>query len=84
VIRPAKYLDLTTSVVRIAAIVLEELQRRRSIHLRDLSDRIQAEVGERGLVNLIPSLNLLYLLGCLDYDGERDVVQSLVRPGSAA
>jgi hypothetical protein len=74
VIRPAKYLDLNTSVLRIAAEVLVQLQRTHAIPLAELDESLQSRIGEAVRLNFVPALNLLFLLGALDYDDDADAL----------
>lgn len=73
-ILPTKYLDLQASVLRIAALVLQELVREPILRVPDLAARIDAATNGTGGPNFFPSLNLLFLLGCIDADAEKDLI----------
>jgi hypothetical protein len=73
-IQPAKYLDLNTCVLRVAAEILLELQDSKVIPLDELNAVICSQVGDAARFNFIPSLSFLFLLGKLDYDSEADVI----------
>jgi hypothetical protein len=81
VILPSKYLDLETSVLRLSAFILEQLGREAIVRVTDLAARVDEYTGGRGHFNFFPALNLLYLMGRLEFDEERDVVLS--RSGEA-
>jgi hypothetical protein len=80
-IRPTKYMDLTVNILAIATEILSELERTHIVSLEELDAQIQARINEKARINFIPSLNLLYILGCLDYDSETDAVVYLRNSG---
>jgi hypothetical protein len=84
VIRPSKYLDLGTSVLKLAAIMLEQLHDEPEVGLEDLRERVERQAGEASRFNFFPALNFLYLVGRADYDEERDAVISLLPQGRRA
>jgi ABC-three component (ABC-3C) system Middle Component 8 len=71
-LQPFKHLDLDLSVLRIAAIVLRELQRRRLLAFEGVRAVVVRRVGQDGELSLLAALNLLYLLGCLEYHVKTD------------
>jgi hypothetical protein len=71
-IRPTKYLDLNTSVVRIAAFILKELKVAKTIQINELDEIIRNNLGENSRFNFIASLNFLFLLGKIDYEETSD------------
>jgi hypothetical protein len=75
-IRPTKYLNLNTCVLRIAAQILLELRDARIIPLDELDATIRSQIGDTARFNFIPALSFLFLLGKLDYDDKADVVVS--------
>ena len=79
-IRPTKYLDLRTAVVRLAAIVLEALQDEPVLPLRVLDERVQQEAGADARFNFYPALSLLFLLGTVEYDAKDDTIRTCPQP----
>lgn len=75
-IRPTKYLDLRTAVVRLAAIVLEALREEPVLPLGALDARVQQEAGADARFNFYPALSLLFLLGAVEYDADEDAVRA--------
>jgi hypothetical protein len=73
-IRPTKYLDLNTCVLRVAAIVLSELRLSRAMPLDELDAIVRSRAGESARFNFLPALSFLFLTGKLDYDDDADAV----------
>jgi hypothetical protein len=73
-IRPTKYLDLDTCVLRVAAVVLEEICGSSAMPIGEVTSRVCSRLGDTARLNLMPALGLLYLLGVLDYHDEADAV----------
>ena len=73
-ILPTKYLDLETSVLRIAAFMLEETRREPVIRLPALAERVDSFAAGHARFNFFPALNLLYLSGQIEYDEDADVL----------
>jgi len=73
-IRPTKYLDLNTCIVRIAAIVLSELQLSHMIPLSELATIVRSRAGDGARFNFLPALSFLFLVGKLDYDDNSDTI----------
>lgn len=71
-IRPTKYLDLSTSVIRISAFILKELKAAKSIQIHELDEIIRNNLGDNSRFNFIASLNFLYLVGKIDYEETTD------------
>lgn len=71
-IRPTKYLDLSTSVIRISAFILKELKVAKAIQIRELDEIVRNNLGENSRFNFIASLNFLYLVGKIDYEETTD------------
>lgn len=78
-IRPTKYLNLKTSVIHIATVMLAELQRVSFISLAELNELIQTRISESARINFVSALNFLYLTGCIDYSEETDTIIYLHR-----
>lgn len=71
---PTKYLDLDTSLIRVAAFILATLSHESAVHYQELDQNIASELGEAARINLTPALGLLFTLGKLDYDTDADVI----------
>jgi hypothetical protein len=73
-ILPTKYLDLESSVLRLAAFILEELKREPMIRLAELASRVDEYASGKGRFNFFPSLNVLFLTGQIEYSDDDDVI----------
>jgi len=82
-LRPTKYLDLKTCVLRLAALMLMELSASRPLALPDLEARVLSEAGDAARLNLVSALNLLFLLGRIDYDDGADAIVLLTEEAEA-
>jgi hypothetical protein len=71
VIEPAKHLDLDLCILRAAAILLRTLRSKRVVAFVELQSALQA-LGPDGEILFIPTLNLLFLLGRLEYRPQTD------------
>ena len=78
-IRPTKYLDLKTCVLRISAIILAELHQSHVKRLDELDVVIRREAGDNARFNFIPALNFLFLLGEIEYDPDADAIFLMYR-----
>lgn len=76
-IRPTKYMDPNTSILNVSAEVLAELMKTSIRTLQELDELVQTRIEEKARINFIPAINLLYLIGCIDYDVETDAVYYL-------
>jgi hypothetical protein len=76
-IRPTKYLDLNSCVLRVVAVILEELRKLPAISLNELESTVQSKAGENAKYNFLSALNFLYIIGKLDYDEESDAILNL-------
>ncbi|MGJ5121714.1 ABC-three component system middle component 8 [Bradyrhizobium oligotrophicum] len=72
---PRKHLNLDVSVIRIASIMLRELQKRGVIEFERLRGIVIRRVGSDGDVTFLPALSFLYLLGKIEYHEKNDVVE---------
>lgn len=72
---PRKHLDLDVSVLRIASIMLRELQKRGVMDFERLRDIILRRVGADAEVTFFPALSLLFLLGKVEYHIKNDAVE---------
>ena len=73
-IRPTKHMDLNTCVLSVTAVILLELQRTKAIPLYELDETVQTQIDAYARINFIPALNLLFLLGIVDYDDKTDAI----------
>ena len=74
-IRPTKHMNLRYSVVNISCDVLKIMSKQKIIEYSDLLAKLQLKYGEDVKYNFIPSLNLLYLFGKIQYYPENDVFE---------
>ena len=58
-----KHLDLDTSLIRAAAVILKELKRKGAATFEGLRGLIVRRVGEDGELMFLPALRFLFLLG---------------------
>lgn len=72
---PRKHLDLNTSLLRIAAIMLRELNKRGVVELTTLKQRVIRRVGSDGELMFLPTLSFLYLLGKVEYHIQNDTLE---------
>lgn len=74
-IRPGKHLNLDLCVIRISSIVLSHLQRHRVESFQNLLQKVRDTAGDDAEVWFIASLDLLFLLGRINYLPQRDCVE---------
>lgn len=72
---PKKHLNLDVSVLRVSAIMLQELKKRGVVGFERLREKVIKRVGPDGELVFLPALNLLYLLGVLDYHIKNDILE---------
>ena len=70
-----KHLDLDTSLVRVAGVILKELKRKGAATFEGLRKLIVRRVGEDGELMFLPALRFLFLLGRVEYHTKNDVVE---------
>jgi len=75
-IKPDRYTDPRTSIINISALVLVELNDFYAIQYDNLLNKIINNLGENARSNFPYALNLLYLLGKLEYDQQSDSFKS--------
>jgi len=80
-IRPEKHLDLNSCVLRAASILLSKLKNTRICTYTDLRASL-AVIGEDMDITFVHALNLLYLLGRVDYHPQTDSLE-YINPGNA-
>jgi hypothetical protein len=72
---PRKHLNLDISVMRIAAIMLRELNRRGVMEFEKLRTLVIRRVGPDGELSFMPALGFLYLLGRIEYHLKNDTIE---------
>lgn len=72
---PSKHLDLDRSALRVASVILSELQRRRVIPYDDVMRLVKRRIGDDGDVVVAPALSFLFLLGRVEYHARNDVFE---------
>jgi hypothetical protein len=83
-IKPAKHLNLDVCVVRIAAIILSHLQRHRVENCTKLLAKVRETAGTDAEVWFLPALDLVYLLGRLQYQAKNDTFEYIAPPSKVA
>ena len=71
---PAKHLDLNTCVLRAASILLSKLQSMRVCTYADLRASLSV-IGDDADVTFVHAINLLFLLGRVDYHPQTDSLE---------
>jgi hypothetical protein len=74
-IRAQKHLKLDVCVLRIAALMLAHLRRKRIEAFASLHDLVVNELGGDAAIQFQPALNLLYLLGKVQYHEHHDRIE---------
>jgi hypothetical protein len=72
---PKKHLNLDVSVVRVATIMLRELNRRGVMEFERLRGVVIRRVGPDGDLSFMPALSFLFLLGRAEYHIKNDTVE---------
>lgn len=73
-----KHLDPNTCVLRVMTLILGELVRRRVAELDTLRQLVQRRSGDDALISFLPALEVLYLLGKIDFHPKTDTIELLV------
>jgi hypothetical protein len=74
---PRKHLDLESSLIRVASIMIKELHRRGIIDMPTLRRRVIKRIGANGEMMFLPALGFLFLLGRVDYHVQNDTIEYL-------
>ena len=72
---PRKHLDLDSSVLRVAAVMLRTLKRPGVMEFERLRGVVLRRVGDAGEMSFMPALSFLFLLGRIDYHGQNDTIE---------
>lgn len=76
-IKPHKYLDINNSLLGIGAEVLKLLSSENIMRIHDIELALRDSRGEKGLKLLLPTLNLLFALGKIEYHQKIDSIELL-------
>lgn len=76
-IRPTRYLDISTCVLRVSSIILTQLIQYQVIQLDELKQIVISKLGSDSRFNFTNALGLLYLIGKIDYDLDSDAIHLL-------
>lgn len=66
-IKPEKYLNLNLSVLEISALIIKYLRKNNYLYYSEMIDRLIKTKGENAKEVILPSLNLLFALGKIEY-----------------
>lgn len=72
---PRKNLDLDTSLLRVAALMLRELQKRGVMEFERLRSVVTRRIGRNAELMFLPALDFLFLLGRVEYHVKNDTVE---------
>ena len=78
-IRPNKHSNPDQTVIGVAALLLKTLSKTGVEKYDDLVDLVDTKI-EGGKYLLLPALNLLYLLGVIDYHKKSDAFEYVGAP----
>jgi len=74
-LKPNKHMNLDKSIINITALMLVLLKKQKIIEYSELLEKTQSVLGEDIRYNFLQSLNLLYLLGKINYYPESDLFE---------
>lgn len=77
-IRPHKYLDIDSCVLRIGSLILKEMIDSKIISYLELYNKVYEIVGQNIEYTFLPALNFIYLLGKIEYHEENDMLELLL------
>ncbi len=72
---PKKHLDLDTSLLRVASIILRELHKKSIVEFEQLRGLIARRVGANGEFAFLPALDFLFLMGKVEYHLHNDTLE---------
>ena len=75
-LQPNKHSNPDQTIIAAAALILKTLRKRGVEQYDDLCDIVEGKI-ENGKLLFLPALNLLYLLGVIDYHKKSDVFEYL-------
>lgn len=71
-LRPRKHLDPNTCTLRVMALALAELLKRRTVRYDDLRAFVVRRAGTDAELAFIPAIEVLFLLGRVEYREKTD------------
>lgn len=74
-LKPNKHFDLEISVLHISSIVMSELLKQNILSYSKAVDIVVKRLGEDGRYNLMSAINLLFLLGKIEYHIKNDTLE---------
>lgn len=74
-ITPKKHMNLDASVLRVAALIIKEVAKRRVLNVEKLRRRIAPRVGNDIDMVFLPALSFLYLMGKISYYPKNDTLE---------
>ena len=74
-LKPEKYTNLDFSVLSLGACVLSALVSNGNMKYDELFEYVISRKGEKSKKNFLSSLNLLFLLGKVEYSQDIDVIK---------
>jgi len=74
VIRPTKYLKIEQCVLRVAALLLYEVRTVLAVPFPELDSLVSTRLGDAARANLNTAINLLYLMGLVEYNDATDTL----------
>lgn len=77
-IKPEKYLNLNLSVLEISALIIKYLKKNNYLYYNEMIDRITKAKGENAKEVILPSLNLLFALGKIEYIEKIDSLRLII------
>lgn len=77
-LKPNKYTDYKTSIVNVAAAIIQVLQERKNEKYSVVMRQVQKMIGEESKYEFQNSVNFLFLLGKIDYYCDKDVLALIV------
>ena len=73
-LRPSKHTDLNTCILNVGSLILDQLAGYGPTKYDDMVMNLKEELGDNARFQVGPSLNLLYLLGLIEYDQNSDTI----------
>lgn len=67
-----KHLDLDNSILRVAAVMLHVLKKRRVLGFSALRKKVLKAVGSESEIAFQPALSFLFVVGKLEYHAKND------------
>ncbi|WP_099336442.1 ABC-three component system middle component 8 [Clostridium cadaveris] len=74
-IKPTKFLNLNTCILKISSEILSILIEEKSITFSDLQSKLLKDSNEDYEYNFLPSIDFLFLLGKIKYSPKTDILE---------